>query len=84
MNADSGNTIKQLVKDIRFLIADKCTDETIQARIEDYAKEKAIEFGKYVWKIDTVEAENKGLNLFDLGWEKFIEKAYQKFNEDDI
>jgi len=47
---------------------------------EEYATEKAIEFGKYVWKIDTVEAENKGLNLFDLGWEKFIEKAYQKFN----
>lgn len=34
------DSIKRVVKDIRFLIATDCCDETIQARIENYITEK--------------------------------------------
>lgn len=34
------DNIKQLVKDIRYLIATDCNNETIQARIENYIKER--------------------------------------------
>ena len=34
------DNIKQVVKDIRFLIATNCCDETIQARIENFINER--------------------------------------------
>lgn len=33
------DNIKQVVKDVRFLIATNCCDETIQARIENFINE---------------------------------------------
>ena len=34
------DNIKQVVKDIRYLIATDCNNETIQERIENYIKER--------------------------------------------
>lgn len=34
------DNIKQVVKDIRFLITTNCCDETIQARIENFINER--------------------------------------------
>ncbi|MDN6310549.1 MAG: hypothetical protein L0J60_07750 [Psychroflexus sp.] len=34
------DNIKQVVKDVRYLIATDCNNETIQARIENYIKER--------------------------------------------
>jgi hypothetical protein len=34
------DNIKQVVKDVRFLIATDCCDETIQSRIENFINER--------------------------------------------
>ena len=34
------DNIKQVVKDVRFLIATNCCDETIQSRIENFINER--------------------------------------------
>lgn len=34
------DSIKQVVKDVKYLVATDCSDETIQARIENFIKER--------------------------------------------
>lgn len=53
------DNIKQVVKDIRFLIATNCCDETIQARIENFINER-----DQALRIHNVSRQSELLNAF--------------------
>jgi len=68
------DNIKQVVKDVRFLIATDCCDETIQSRIENFIneREQALRIHDVVGRSEQFTLEQMR-QAFDAGaWEHHI------------
>jgi len=65
------DNIKQVVKDIRFLIATDCCDETIQARIENFINDTQSQ----ALRIHDVSGRSEQLKAF-MHFAKFAKQEY--------
>ena len=78
------DNIEQVVKDVKYLIATDCNDETIQARIENFIKERdeALSIANVVEQseqlVDFLEWLNEcGYAKMEKGQEKYVVEHYE-------